>query len=168
MPVSTIRATAHVYLLLGANLGDKQQTFAQARQHIAGQVGTIASVSSLYETEAWGVTGQPTYLNQVLLVDTYLTPADVLVQTQAIEQRLGRVRAEKWGARLIDVDLLFYDSLILNSPTLTIPHPLLHERRFTLMPLAELAPDFVHPVLGLPVHTLLANCTDENEVIKFS
>ncbi|ARK13558.1 2-amino-4-hydroxy-6-hydroxymethyldihydropteridine diphosphokinase [Fibrivirga algicola] len=163
-----MRATAHVYLLLGANLGDKQQTFAQARQYIGEQVGTIVSASSLYETEAWGVTNQPTYLNQVLLVETYLTPADVLTRTQAIEQRLGRIRAEKWGVRLIDIDLLFYDSLILNSPTLTLPHPLLHERRFTLMPLAELAPNFVHPVLGLPVHMLLANCTDENEVIKFS
>jgi len=166
--VSAVRISAHLYLLLGANLGDKQQTFAQARRYVAEQVGAIVSASSLYETEAWGVTNQPTYLNQVLLVDTYLTPADALTQTQAIEQRLGRVRAEKWGARLIDIDLLFYDSLILNSPTLTLPHPLLHERRFTLMPLAELAPDFVHPVLGLPVHTLLANCTDENEVIKFS
>ena len=109
-----------------------------------------------------------TYLNQVLAVATYLTPAEVLEQTQAIEQRLGRVRAEKWGARVIDIDLLFYDDLILETPTLTLPHPLLHERRFTLMPLVEIAPDLVHPVFKKSVYQLLANCTDEGEVIKFS
>ena len=163
-----MRDIAHVYLLLGANLGDKQHTFGLARRYVAELVGSISSISSLYETAAWGITDQPTYLNQVLAVATYLTPADVLIQTQAIEQKLGRVRTEKWGSRVIDIDLLFYDHLILETPTLTLPHLLLHERRFTLMPLIEIAPDLVHPVFKKSVYQLLASCTDEGEVIKFS
>lgn len=166
MPASSL--PAHVYLLLGANLGDKHQTFAQARQYVAGQVGAIVRQSGLYETAAWGIADQPTYLNQVLVVATDLEPAAVLAQTQVIEQRLGRVRVEKWGSRVIDIDLLFYDDLIINTPTLTLPHPLLHQRRFTLVPLAEIAPNLVHPVLKQPVSALLANCPDESEVIKLS
>lgn len=159
---------AHVYLLLGANLGDKQQMFIRARESVADQIGPIVRQSAEYETAAWGITDQPTYLNQVLVVQTRLTPTAVLANTQAIEQNLGRVRAEKWGSRVIDIDLLFYEDLIINTPTLTVPHPLLHERRFTLVPLAEVAPDLVHPVLKQPIHTLQANCPDESEVIKFS
>ena len=157
-----------LYLLLGANLGDKQHTFGLARRYVAELVGSISSISSLYETAAWGVTDQPTYLNQVLAVATYLAPADVLTQAQAIEQKLGRVRTEKWGSRMIDIDLLFYDALILETPSLTLPHPLLHERRFTLMPLIEIAPDLIHPVFKKSVHQLLASCADEGNVIKLS
>jgi 2-amino-4-hydroxy-6-hydroxymethyldihydropteridine diphosphokinase len=157
-----------LYLLLGANLGNKLHTFEQARQCIADQVGEIVSQSGLYETAAWGVTEQPTYMNQVLLVVTYLKPAEVLTHTLAIEEQLGRVRAEKWGARVIDIDLLFYDDLIINTPTLTLPHPLLHERRFTLVPLAEIAPDLVHPALNKTANELLISCSDDSEVIKFS
>ncbi|HEY0110251.1 MAG TPA: 2-amino-4-hydroxy-6-hydroxymethyldihydropteridine diphosphokinase, partial [Fibrella sp.] len=107
-------------------------------------------------------------LNQILVVETDLSPDDVLAKTQAIEQKLGRSRAEKWAARVIDVDLLFYDDLIINAPTLTLPHPFLHQRRFTLVPLAELAPNLIHPVLKQTVLALLANCPDEGEVIKLS
>ncbi|WP_310589045.1 2-amino-4-hydroxy-6-hydroxymethyldihydropteridine diphosphokinase [Fibrella forsythiae] len=158
----------NLYLLLGANLGDKAQTVALARRYVAEQIGSIVLESGLYETAAWGITDQPSYLNQVLLVVTYLTPTSVLTHTLAIEERLGRVRAEKWGARVIDIDLLFYDGLILNTPTLTLPHPLLHKRRFTLVPLTEIAPGFVHPVLKQTIQTLLDDCSDEGEVIKFS
>ncbi|RYF74144.1 MAG: 2-amino-4-hydroxy-6-hydroxymethyldihydropteridine diphosphokinase [Cytophagaceae bacterium] len=157
-----------LYLLLGANLGDKVQTFALARRYVTEQVGPIVKESGLYETAAWGVIDQPTYLNQVLLVETYLAPNDVLTNTLAIEEHLGRVRHEKWGARVIDIDLLFYDDLMFNTSTLTLPHPLLHERRFTLIPLAEIAPAFVHPVLKQTCQTLLERCSDDSEVIKFS
>lgn len=157
---------ARVYLLLGANLGNRQRAFTVARQNVIEQIGAITVQSSLYETAAWGITDQPAYLNQVLLVATYLKPDEVLTRTQAIEQQLGRIRAEKWGSRIIDIDLLFYEDLILNSPALTLPHPLLHARRFTLVPLAEIAPELVHPVLKQTVGTLLANCTDKGEVIK--
>ncbi|WP_375443397.1 2-amino-4-hydroxy-6-hydroxymethyldihydropteridine diphosphokinase [uncultured Fibrella sp.] len=166
--MSTGFVPASVYLLLGANLGDKQQMFTDARRYIAGQIGPVTAQSRLYESEAWGVADQPTYLNQVLVVATYLEPAEVLSRTQAIEERLGRVRVEKWGSRVIDIDMLFYDAQIICTPTLTVPHPLLHERRFTLVPLAEIAPDFVHPVLKQPVQALLESCADKSEVIKFS
>ena len=157
-----------LYLLLGANLGDPEQTFLAVCQLVTNNIGPIAAQSALYETAAWGVTDQPAFLNQVLRVDTYLTPADVLAKTQAIEQQLGRVRAEKWGARTIDIDLLFYGDLILDTPMLTLPHPLLHQRRFTLVPLAELAPNLVHPVLKKTVCALLEACPDRGDVIKCS
>lgn len=157
-----------LYLLLGANLGNRQQTFTAARQSIIERIGLLRSQSGLYETAAWGVTDQPAYLNQVLIVETYLEPAAVLAHTQAIEQQLGRVRAKKWGARVIDIDLLFYEDLIIKSSTLTLPHPLLHLRRFTLAPLAEISPNLIHPVLKQPIWSLLADCPDESEVIKFS
>ncbi len=154
-----------MYLLLGANLGDRIHTLRRAVDLIAERVGAITNASGLYETAPWGVADQPTYLNQVLMVDTELKPEDVLTRTQAIEQELGRVRLEKWGARVIDIDILYYDQLILQTETLTIPHPYLHQRRFTLVPLADIAPDFVHPVLQKTTIELLAECEDEGDVI---
>ncbi len=156
-----------VYLLLGANLGDRAQTLQQSIDLIAERIGKVVQQSRLYETAPWGVTDQPAYLNQVLVVETVLTPSDVLVQTQVIEQELGRVRLEKWGARVIDIDILYYDQLILQTETLTVPHPFLHQRRFTLVPLAEIAPDFVHPVLQKMTVELLTECEDEGEVLPF-
>ncbi|GAB2525113.1 2-amino-4-hydroxy-6-hydroxymethyldihydropteridine diphosphokinase [Spirosoma aerophilum] len=154
-------------LLLGANLGDRVQTLRQAVDLISERVGPVVRQSGLYETAPWGVTDQPAYLNQVLTVETALIPEDVLVQTQAIEQELGRVRLEKWGARVIDIDILYYAQLILQTERLTIPHPFLHQRRFTLVPLAEIAPDFMHPVLQKTTVELLDQCEDKGEVLPF-
>ena len=155
-----------LFLLLGANLGNCFETLNLARQLITEQVGFIVRLSALYETAPWGVADQPAYLNQVLMVETKLGPEEVLTHTQAIEQQLGRVRLEKWGARLIDIDILYYDQLICQSDKLTIPHPYLHQRRFTLVPLAEIAPDWLHPNFKVKNTDLLGACPDGSEVKK--
>jgi 2-amino-4-hydroxy-6-hydroxymethyldihydropteridine diphosphokinase len=156
------------FLLLGANLGDRVVTLAQAVVRIEQRVGRVVSQSNLYETAPWGVTEQPAFLNQVLSVETTLEPEAVLAQTQAIESELGRVRHEHWGARTIDIDLLYYDQLVWQTPTLTLPHPFLHQRRFTLVPLADIAPDFIHPVLRKTTLGLLADCDDTGTVTIFN
>ncbi|MFD2935780.1 2-amino-4-hydroxy-6-hydroxymethyldihydropteridine diphosphokinase [Spirosoma flavum] len=153
-----------IFLLLGANLGDRVQTLRRATDLVAVRVGTVVHQSSLYETAPWGLTDQPTYLNQVLAVETSLEPEDVLSRTQTIEQELGRIRLEKWGARIIDIDILYYDQRVLQTDTLTIPHPFLHQRRFTLVPLAEIAPNFLHPILQRTSLELLEECSDRSEV----
>lgn len=153
-----------VYLLLGGNLGNRTLYLQQARESINQRVGSITQTSKVYETAAWGKTDQPTFLNQVLEADTILTPEDVLQSINAIEHELGRIRQEHWGARVIDIDILFYDDLEQQTQRLTIPHPQLHLRRFTLMPLAEIAPDLVHPVLRQSINQLLEICPDTLEV----
>lgn len=152
-----------LYLLLGGNLGDRTLYLQQARESIAAQVGRISQSSSLYETAAWGKTDQPSFLNQVLEVETILSPEDVLQTINQIEHDLGRIRVEHWGARVIDIDILFYDDLVQQTQRLTIPHPQLHLRRFTLLPLHEIAPDLLHPVLEQSINELLEACPDELE-----
>lgn len=153
-----------LYLLLGGNLGDRPAYLSQARDRIARQIGPIVCSSGLYETAAWGKTDQPAFLNQVLEVQAEVTPEQVLLLINQMEQELGRVREEHWGARVIDIDILFYDNLVQQTQRLTIPHPQLHLRRFTLLPLAELAPELIHPVLGKSINQLLQECPDELEV----
>lgn len=155
-----------VFILLGANLGDRLVTLQHARTLIGERIGRVTRTSAFYETAAWGLTDQPAFLNQVLAVDTPDEPELVLTNTQTIEQELGRVRHEKWGARLIDIDLLYYDQLICQTDRLTLPHPYLHVRRFTLVPLAEVAPDGIHPLLHQTNQTLLDTCTDTGEVVR--
>lgn len=157
---------ADVYLLLGSNLGDRPAFLRAAHDRISRQVGSVQAASAVYETTAWGKTDQAAFLNQVLLVKTRLAPDQVLQETQAIERELGRVRKEKWTARVVDIDILFYGQQILHTPVLTIPHPHLHSRRFTLVPLAELAPDLMHPGLKKTVRELLETCPDPLEVTK--
>jgi 2-amino-4-hydroxy-6-hydroxymethyldihydropteridine diphosphokinase len=155
-----------VYLLTGSNIGDSFASLQQAKQAIHLKVGEVVSASSIYKTEPWGNKDQQDFLNQVLNVDTSLEPIDVLKTVLQIEQEMGRNRIEKWGPRIIDIDILFYDELIMETNELKIPHPFLHERRFTLMPLNEIAPELVHPLLNLPVSSLLAQCSDHSVVEK--
>ena len=140
-----------VYLLLGSNLGNRKEILEKAIELIAQKIGIIISQSKDYETKPWGVTDQPDFLNLAISVYTSQSPWEVLERTQSIENQLGRVRKEKWAARLIDIDILFYGDEIINESDLKVPHPLMQERDFALTPLAEIAPNFVHPILGKTV-----------------
>lgn len=157
-----------IFILLGTNLGDRLRQLLRAKQAIEKQVGEILMASSIYETAAWGVEDQPAFLNQVILIKSGLSPIDCLNRTQQIELDLGRVRLKKWGQRAIDIDLLYFNDEIINYPNLIIPHPFIPERRFTLAPLAEIAPDYIHPVYKKNNVYLLHNCKDELPVKKIS
>ncbi len=156
-----------VYLLTGGNVGDRLNNLQQAYKLIEKQVGQLLKKSSVYETAAWGLRNQNSFLNQVLLAATSL-PAEKLLQTLLhIEQELGRKRLEKMGPRTIDIDILFYNNEIISSPRLTVPHPQIANRRFVLIPLNEIASGFVHPVLKKTINQLLEMCPDELGVKKY-
>jgi len=156
------------YLLLGSNLGDRLSYLNQAKKLIATECGNISTESGIYETAAWGITEQPSFYNQVIVLQTDLLPAVLMQNLLDIEQVIGRKRIIKYGPRIIDLDILLIDSVILNTPLLTLPHPNLPERRFALLPLAEVAPLVVHPVLKRNILTLLNECTDSLYVKKLS
>jgi 2-amino-4-hydroxy-6-hydroxymethyldihydropteridine diphosphokinase len=147
------------YILMGGNLGPREQLLRQAQEGLEA-LGRVAGASDIYETAAWGVEGQPPYLNQALRLETPLSPHNLLDGLQAVERQLGRARGERWQARTMDLDLLFYDADVIETGRLSVPHPRLHLRRFVLLPLAQLAPNLLHPVLGLPVEALLHQCPD--------
>jgi 2-amino-4-hydroxy-6-hydroxymethyldihydropteridine diphosphokinase len=154
------------YLLLGSNLGDRAAYLRQAQQTLASTAGSIIAASAYYETAAWGVEEQPAFLNQVLAVRTALSAPELLAACQAAEQQAGRERLQHWGARTLDVDILLYGQAIINTPTLVVPHPALPERRFALVPLAEIAPQLLHPQLHQTVAALLAHCSDPLAVVQ--
>ena len=157
-----------VYLLLGSNMGNSLQFLADARNHIGKNIGAISASSSIYQTAAWGKTDQPDFLNQVVKVACNLEPEFVLQAILAIETTMGRERAEKWAARTIDIDILFYDLMIINHENLVVPHPFLQERAFALAPLSELAPNLEHPILKKTITTLLANLASDLSVRKLA
>jgi 2-amino-4-hydroxy-6-hydroxymethyldihydropteridine diphosphokinase len=156
-----------VFLLLGTNLGDRTGNLRQAMEAIDQQAGKIVKTSSVFETSAWGKTDQPAFLNQAIEIYTRLEAEELLTRLLSIEERLGRKRREHWGERIIDIDILFFGEETYTSPHLAIPHPQLGNRRFTLIPLNEIAPDFVHPLLKKKVSDLLAECTDRLSVTKY-
>lgn len=157
---------ANVYLLLGSNQGNKDHFLAFARQEISRQIGAIITSSSIYKSAAWGKQDQDDFLNQVLKIQTFRQPKEVLFILQKIEQQAGRKRIEKWGTRTLDIDILFWDDLILNEPDLKIPHPGIPHRKFTLIPLAEITPDFLHPEFQLTIQQLLKSTDDTLKVTK--
>ena len=138
-----------------------------ARVRIAEQVGNVVKASSVFETAAWGLREQPAFLNQVLQVSTHLSAIGLLHAVLQIEEQAGRQRLQKMGPRIIDIDILFYNQVIISLPDLKVPHPEIENRRFVLTPLNELAPQFIHPVLQTTVADLLQKCPDLLEVKKF-
>ncbi len=156
--------TDNIFLLLGSNVGNASGNLKTAIAYIQQLAGDVIGRSSVYRTKAWGKTDQADFLNQVLQIRSLLSPQELLNKVLEIESTMGRVRTEKWGPRIIDIDILFYDQLSITVPDLHIPHPGIPDRRFTLMPLAEIAGDFRHPTLNKTILQLLDNCPDNLKV----
>ena len=157
---------AKVYLGLGSNLGDRAANIKKALQLLESQM-ELTAVSPLYETEPVGVKKQPLFLNAVCAGQTTLAPQALLEFVKGIEKKMGRTPTVRFGPRLIDIDILFYDDLVLETPTLQIPHPRLTRRAFVLVPLAQIAPHLVHPASGLTIREILAQAKRLAEVRPF-
>lgn len=155
-----------VVLLIGGNLGDRLSNMRRAEERLSHHMDCERR-SSLYETEAWGGKSSGKYLNRVMVMASDKSPLEILEVTQEVEASLGRERVTKWGDRTMDIDILYYDSDFVDLPKLKIPHPLIQERRFALVPLAEVLPDFVHPLLKLNQVELLERTKDRSEVKLF-
>ena len=156
-----------LYILLGGNLGDKQKVFSEARARLNQQVGTITNQSAIYETEPWGFESDDIFWNQVLEIETSLSPDEVLQETQQIEHDLGRIRkANQYDSRIIDIDILFYGDQIIEREDLIVPHQRIQERKFALVPLNEIAPELIHPVFLKSIRQLLYECRDSLSVEK--
>lgn len=156
-----------VYLLIGGNLGDRLKLLKEARRRIERHIGKIRQESSIYETAAWGFEAENDFLNQVLVVKTDLKPLEVLDKCQEIEYKLDRVRTGSgYQSRTMDIDILFYNDEIIQNERLTIPHPKLHLRRFTLEPLVEISPEYIHPVFKRSIKKILDESKDDAEVKK--
>ena len=156
--------THSVYLLLGSNIGDRQEHLRQARIEIAHLIGQVIQESQIYVTEAWGLNSQDPFLNQALEIETVLRPESVLRIVQEIEQRHGRTRDVRYGPRTIDIDIAFYDDHVIESKDLTVPHPGIPARNFALIPLIEIAGHMTHPVLRQTLRDLFEQSTDQSEV----
>jgi 2-amino-4-hydroxy-6-hydroxymethyldihydropteridine diphosphokinase len=154
------------YLLTGSNMGERLEYLQKANSLIEQRCGKIVQQSSIYETEPWGLLDQPAFVNQVIAISTKLSPEDLMAELLKIEAIIGRIRTVKMGPRIIDLDILAYNQLILDSPSLQIPHPALPFRRFALTPLNEIAPELMHPLLQKTISTLLLDCTDTSNVQK--
>ena len=153
-----------VFLITGANLGDRKKNLQTAATSIEKRIGRILQSSAIYETEPWGNNDQPAFYNQVHIVESKLPATQILKDILEIEKQMGRVRTTKNAARIIDIDILFFNNEIINEPDLVIPHPEISNRRFVLTPLNELSPAMIHPVFQKDINTLLAACKDPLKV----
>ncbi|MBU6341850.1 MAG: 2-amino-4-hydroxy-6-hydroxymethyldihydropteridine diphosphokinase [Bacteroidetes bacterium] len=155
----------NVYLGLGSNMGDRMANLQAAQQRINKYIGKIARQSSVYETQPWGKTDQENFYNMVVMTNTSMDPRELLQSIDGIEKELGRVKSEKWGPRLIDIDILLYGKRVVRDKGLEIPHPELQDRQFVLVPLMEIAGELEHPVLHQTIEELYAACTDASDVL---
>ncbi|MCB0395323.1 MAG: 2-amino-4-hydroxy-6-hydroxymethyldihydropteridine diphosphokinase [Flavobacteriales bacterium] len=156
-----------IFLLLGSNLGDRHANLALGRAHVEVNVGQITKTSAIYESEPWGLKDQPVFLNQAVELITSLSPQAVLKELKEMEQKAGRNEDHvRWGPRALDADILLFGQMVISETDLQVPHPRLHERRFALIPLAEIAAEQRHPLMNKAIADLLAECRDEGGVNK--
>ena len=154
------------YLLIGGNMGDRLANLQHATACIEQRCGNVLQASAIYETEAWGFKDQPSFYNQALIIASHLSADALMTELLAIENSLGRIRSIPLGPRTIDLDIIYFNDAIIQSDTVRIPHPRLIERNFVLMPLVEIAPDYIHPVLNKTNAVLLKECGDISAVYK--
>lgn len=154
------------YLILGSNIGDRISSLQAALIKIETDVGRVVRTSSIYATEPWGFKDQPGFYNQVIEVETDYNAIDTLNKLLSVEKSMGRTREKKWGERIIDIDILYFENQIINTANLTIPHPGIPDRKFVLIPLCELIPDNIHPVLKISNADLLKATNDNLSVEK--
>lgn len=164
---TNINQMTKYYLLLGTNQGNRKSNIESALQKIGENLGKIKIKSSLYETEAWGMEDQPHFLNMVCLVESDIMPSDFLREIKNIEKEGGRVVTEKWGPRVIDIDILYIDDKIINTETLKVPHPGIYDRNFVLIPFIEISGDWIDPLKKITVDEIYDQCNDSREVYVF-
>lgn len=155
------RRMAIVYIGIGSNLGDRKRNCRRAVELLRREGVRVAKASSLHETGPWGVVGQPDFINMAVEAETALSPRELLVLLKSMEKEMGREEGVRWGPRVIDLDILLYEGLVLEEPGLRIPHPLMHLRGFVLGPLAEIAPGVMHPVLGKSIRDITLALREE-------
>jgi len=160
---------AKVFFSLGSSLGDRRKTLIGAINSIENHIGSVLKTSNVFETEPWGFQDKNMFLNMAVLVQTKLSPEQILQKSQQIEKLYNRKKTgNNYEARTLDIDIVFYDNLVFDNSFLQIPHKFAHKRIFVLLPIAEIAPDFVHPILKQTISRLLKNCDDKTSIKIFN